>query len=74
MSYLTLEEEIELHKNMLTESDNWIGDLSEKILVLNDEYKRRKLEACQAPRANTAQCLSLRILFKRKDKRRRMSR
>ncbi len=34
MSYLTLEEEIELHKNMLTEFDNWIGALSEKIDVV----------------------------------------
>ncbi len=55
MSYLTLEEEIELHKNVLTEFDNGIGALSEKILLLNEEYKRRKLEDCQAPKGKAAQ-------------------
>ncbi len=56
MSYLTIEEEIELHKNMLTEFDNQVGYLSGKILALNEEYKRRKLEDCQAPKGKPAQC------------------
>ncbi len=56
MSYLTLEEEIELHKNVLTEFSNPVGGISERILSLNEEYKRRKLEDCQAPKGKTAQC------------------
>ncbi len=56
MFYLTLEEEIELYINVLTEFGNPVGGISERILSLNEEYKRRKLEDCQAPKGKTAQC------------------
>jgi hypothetical protein len=51
MSLLSVEEKIDLLKNLLTDPEDWI---SEQILILNEEAERERREASERNRASSS--------------------